>query len=105
MDEKKLTDEEIVKAVECCTELGNCGKCPYRLNKIDCVADHRHEKDIFDLIQRLQGEKAELQKQVKQAIKDTAKEIYYHMAHAWYDKEMLKIFREYLKERFSVEVE
>ena len=42
---------------------------------------------------------------IEQAVKDKAKEIYYHIAKAWYDKEMLKIFREYLKERFGVEVE
>jgi hypothetical protein len=37
--------------------------------------------------------------------KDTAKETYYHMAKAYYDKENLEIFRAYLKKRFSVEVE
>jgi vacuolar-type H+-ATPase subunit I/STV1 len=180
MEEKKLTDEEIIKAFEVCY-FGNesCSACPYEINDIDCT-DRRSVKDMFDLMNRqkaeierlkashkfivtkggrdygktahfkiidydrLKEQNAELQKQVdelkeerenmsgeifaletrlqqeriekqrlreaierveKQAVKDTAKEIYCHIAKAWYDKEMLKIFREYLKERYGVEVE
>lgn len=58
MEEKKLTDEEIVKSVECCTVLGCCTQCPYFIKGIDCVNDQSHKKDILDLIHRLQDENA-----------------------------------------------
>ena len=156
-EEKKLTDEEIVKALECCTKDGWCKECPYFINGIDC-GNQRSENDYLDLINRQKAEierltqrldyynkssdyhegnqkeleerNAELQKQVDELktenkelykehttliagsilkqqdiVKDTAKEIYCHIAKAYYDKEMLKIFREYLKERYGVEVE
>lgn len=54
MDEKKLTDEEIVKALLICGKDGNCRDCPYMINEIDCC--NRCERDYLDLIQRLQDE-------------------------------------------------
>ena len=93
---EKLTDEELIKAIECCIKY-NCRKCPYILKHIDCVSDKRAEKDFIDLIKRLQTKNDELQKQVdelkqensilsvtvelqdnaiEQAVKDTAKEIF-----------------------------
>ena len=60
MEEKKLTDEEIVKAIECCSEYGKCDECPYEVNKINCIREHRADKDICDLIHRLQSENERL---------------------------------------------
>lgn len=54
MKEKKLTDEEIVKALECCTVGGKCNECPYHIKKIYCVPNQKSEKDCLDLIRRLQ---------------------------------------------------
>ena len=52
MNEKKLTDEEIVKALDCCIKECDCENCPYG-NNDDCMAN---VKEILDLIHRLQGE-------------------------------------------------
>ena len=30
MNDKKFTDEEIVKALRCCVEVRNCGECPVK---------------------------------------------------------------------------
>ena len=54
MEEKKLNDEEIVKALETCMSGKGCEVCPYFENGIDCV--RRSEKDTLDLIHRLQSE-------------------------------------------------
>jgi hypothetical protein len=53
-EEKKLTDEEIVKALECCANDEMCRECPYFIKGIDC-GEQRSEKDYLDLIHRLQG--------------------------------------------------
>lgn len=77
MEEKKLTDEEIVK--ELINESNRGEWC--ELSFIDCV-EVRVLKNALDLIHRLQIEKSELQKQVDElkeeryyTEKDTAKEI------------------------------
>ena len=53
-EEKKLTDEEIVKALECCTdeENVNCEDCP--LVKEPCAIIRKY---ALDLIHRLQSKK------------------------------------------------
>lgn len=56
MEEKKLTDEEIVKALDCCAVGRKCGECPYFIKKIDCLLGQRIESDLLDLIHRLQSE-------------------------------------------------
>ena len=63
MEEKKLTDEEIVKALECCAMIsvnpntrGECTECPYFQKAIDCFSGKRSEMDTLDLIHRLQDE-------------------------------------------------
>ena len=58
MEEKKMTDEEILKSLECCTKSGRCTQCPYFIKGIDCVNEQSHEKDILDFIHRLQDENA-----------------------------------------------
>lgn len=58
MEEKKLTDEEIIKALEICAievdihDKDDCKECPYFIKKIDCVTKKRSEKDTLDLIKR-----------------------------------------------------
>jgi predicted RNase H-like nuclease (RuvC/YqgF family) len=69
-EEKKLTDEEIVKALECCVEVGRCGECPYHINKIDCVPYQRIEKDSLDLIHRLQSENAKQKAEIERLTKE-----------------------------------
>ena len=53
--DKNLTDEEIIKALECCIndEGCDCENCPYN-NDDDCL--HRSGEDLLDLIHRLQGQ-------------------------------------------------
>ena len=64
MDEKKLTDEEIVKTVE------NCLNGDYKTKCEGCYYDKSDrycqdmDRDLLDLIHRLQAENEELQKQV-----------------------------------------
>ena len=51
---KKLTDEEIIKALECCCIEHDCSKCTYsKNNSAGCINDIM--KDILDLINRLQA--------------------------------------------------
>lgn len=114
-NKRELSDEEIVKSLECCTELGRCTQCPYFIKGIDCVNEQSHEKDILDFIHRLQEknakQKAEIERlteagneavrsftrmetlykvkckeleiseeKARQAVKDTAKEIFSRLA-------------------------
>ena len=59
MEEKKLTDEEIVKALECCNrEEVDCENCPYHKKNITCYVAWC--EDTLDLIHRLQAENEEL---------------------------------------------
>lgn len=56
MKEKKLTDEQIIKAYKCCfVDTLYCDECP--CNDWGCAVNHG---DILDLIHRLQAEKEEL---------------------------------------------
>ena len=59
MPDKKPTDAEIKKALECCLEASgvNCGKCPYCDN---CVTDENTSLmmiDVLDLLNRLQADR------------------------------------------------
>ena len=63
MTDKKLTDNEVKKALECCYSKGNwcVSGCP-RMYCCDTVTECRMElnKDAFDLINRLQAENERL---------------------------------------------
>ena len=63
MDGKKLSDDEIVKALEICAKDELCRECPYTLKGIDCGVGQRSENDYLDLIHRLQEENAGLLKE------------------------------------------
>ena len=52
-EEKKLTDEEILKALECCV-IGNCKDCSYRTGKIACKM-RKLIKDAIGLIRALKA--------------------------------------------------
>ena len=132
MEEKKLTDEEIVKALEHCSHNRSCEYC-YHNDEVgsgEIVCRGRLMQKSLDLIHRLQGENAEPQKQVdellnrriepkifqcyadtlencpkvEQAVKDTAKEIF-----DWLEKHCFfngfEIVETYFRERYGVEVE
>lgn len=62
MEEKELTDEEIVKALELCVK-NDCEKCPYLIKGFDCVISKQAENDFLDLIHRLQDENKALLKE------------------------------------------
>jgi FtsZ-binding cell division protein ZapB len=55
-----MTDNEIIKALECCDKGGSCELCPYfRSEGFSCVT--HFNKDVLDLINRQQAEVSELQ--------------------------------------------
>ena len=60
MPDKKLTDAEIVKALECCSVQGHfvCDECPAWVDS-NCIGTH---KQTLDLINRLQAENERLKK-------------------------------------------
>lgn len=65
MEEKKLTDEEIVKALECCIKgvtVSNCAECPLDMIEEDCCyyTPTLIDRYALDLIHRLQKENEEL---------------------------------------------
>ena len=64
MEEKKLTDEEVIKALECCinSEGCDCGNCSYN-NNDDC--QHRSGEDLLELIHRLKSENEDLKAKQK----------------------------------------
>jgi hypothetical protein len=51
MTERKFTDEEVIKALECCTTSADCEECPYYAHPVCNVA---RSKDALDLINRQQ---------------------------------------------------
>ena len=53
MPDNKLTDSEIVKALECCSGKGDCRSCPYK-NRENCTQDLKLE--TADLINRQKAE-------------------------------------------------
>lgn len=84
-------------------ELYNAG---YRKIPENAVVLTREDFETEKQMANYWKERAKMWKQAAHDIrKETAKEIYYHIAKAYYDKQMLEIFRTYLKERFGVEVE
>ena len=59
MPDNKLTDNEIIKALECCIEKGKCNDCPcYLPYGINCA--YHKNKTALDLINRLQAENSNL---------------------------------------------
>ena len=96
MRDKKLTDKEIKKALECCAN-GKCGECP--LFKEDC-GDDIICKNALDLITRQQAELENL-KVENQSLRGAANSLKMHYENAQSEIESLKIFRGYAEKRAS----
>ena len=60
-----MTDNEIIKALECCTDESyeNCNECPYSTDTLSCERMKLLE-DSLDLINRLKTENKRLEKEV-----------------------------------------
>lgn len=85
MIDKKLTDEEIKKALECCAN-GKCGECP--LFKADC-GDDIICKNALDLITRENTENENL-KVENQSLRSAANSFKMHYEEAQAEIERLK---------------
>lgn len=57
MTDKTFTDEEIVKALECCFAMGDCGRCPAQKINDGCVG--MIGVQAFSLINRQKAELAD----------------------------------------------
>ena len=67
MNEKKLTDEEIVKALKCCSKSWDCNNCKRdKENNNRFICSENLLKDCLDLIHRLQAENAEGKARMKE---------------------------------------
>ena len=67
MPNKNLTDNEVIKALECCSEANNCGKCEYeptqhQIGTVSCCNELM--KDALDLIDRLQADNEQLKSDI-----------------------------------------
>lgn len=59
-----MTDNEIIKALECCNQEDMCDQCPYDFACYDEKYKSILSKDALDLINRQQAEIEELQKRI-----------------------------------------
>ena len=64
-----MTDNEIIKALECCAKGGHCsGCCPYDDDDVDCNnCTSRLTSDALDLINRQKAEIERLKDSIKEA--------------------------------------
>ena len=64
MPDKKLTDNEIIKALECCNQ-NDCKTCPYgKYNTAGWCCMPKLRKDTLSLINRLQAELERLKAEI-----------------------------------------
>ena len=106
MEERKLSDEEIVKALDCgclavvCGE--HCEKCVlYDIESCDIVPDA-----IVDLIHRLQDENERMKKDLVENCKNcSAIKVTKDVVGQEIYTVMTRNVKRYLRERFDVEVE
>lgn len=75
MTEHKFTDEEVIKALECCcsTSVVNCNKCTYAKPAIDDYCANILMRDALDLINRQKAEIANLINAVDNSTKEFLK--------------------------------
>lgn len=104
MPDKKLTDSEIVKALECCVsddnnhnDLDECKGCPY-IECRDCTNDLR--KETLNLINRLQAENERLKNEYEECSK---RNVDLMGAFKSYKAETYKEFAEWLYSLFPTE--
>ena len=93
-----MTDKEIIKALECCTQQHKCNECPY-LMEHHLVCNHHLHKDTLDLINRQQAEIERLSNSAKQW-EYTAKGLFIGKQTA--KAEAIKEFAERLKEKLHL---
>lgn len=65
MEEKKLTDEELIKALECCYNAPCCSnECPYfnKHGRNFCVEDKALYKDMKRIVQEHAEQKTEIER-------------------------------------------
>ena len=66
-----MTDEQIIKALECCNRNGSCSKCPYDRatfeHELDCAS--AMTADALDLINRQRAEIEEQDQAIINALK------------------------------------
>jgi hypothetical protein len=76
-----MTDNDIIKALECCRDFGDCSLCPYEKatfeNEADCA--QRMHTDALDLINRQKAEIDRLEKQIKELLISETCELYIPM--------------------------
>jgi hypothetical protein len=89
-----MTDNEIIKALECCSGKGDCRSCPFK-NRDDCTKDLKAE--IIGLITRQKAEIERLNKAVD-LFADIGK------MYSEIKAEAYKEFAERLKEKFARQV-
>lgn len=100
MEEKKLTDEEIVKALDICYNSTYCtNECPYfnKNGRNFCMEDKAFYKGLKDLINRLQSENKELRTESDRMVAE-------HLAFVERAKkadEQQKKYIEYLKRKLD----
>ena len=96
MNEKKLTDEVVVKALEHCSHNRSCEYCYHNDERGsgEIVCRSRLMGKSLDLIHRQQKENEELITAIKQAeqqaVKDTAKEICDLILEHWEKKQFVE---------------
>jgi hypothetical protein len=88
-----MTDNEIIKALECCAIKHLCNECPLNHNRKDCI---RIERLVLDLIERQKAEIERLENHIQEGV-DLAKQLPEMVA--FIQAEAYKEFAERLKER------
>lgn len=81
---RMMTDNEIIRALECCQGNADCANCPYyENNHYQC--GNNFNKDVLDLINRQKAEIEALQKDKKQLESDIiiANNNYEHIKSIW----------------------
>lgn len=102
MTDKKLTDNEIIKALECClsNEDGKCEECPLRRYHDEIFTCLRLKQEYtFALINRLQKENEILQTNAADAFQEGLNE-----NQKLFENTILDSFAERLKKRFAYNV-
>ena len=73
MTDHKFTDEEVIKALECCVQGDSClGCCPYDDGDYDCAhCTSKLARDALNLINRQKAEIERLYKEIERISKTT----------------------------------
>ena len=96
MTDKKYTDEEIVKAVECCAGILECKNCPL-IAEDNCT--YRNINYVLSLIKRQKAE-------IERLTEDNRRMKKYYYTHDYHEchNEAIEEFAERLKARLDISV-